>query len=436
MIRDLLLEFECQPILFVGSGLSQRYFGAPTWTDLLRRVFSAIPDLKESFEYIAQKHNGQMIDVGTYLSDIVFEWAWSKGKPNFPEDLYRDHVHKDVFLEFFICRIISEITINPDDIAGKLKDEINALGEIRPHAIITTNYDTFLETVFDGYEPITGQTILKYNTNSFGEIFHIHGDVTDPKSIVVTKNDYDDWSKKKKYVSAKLLTYFAEHPIFIFGYGLGDPNIKSILCDIGEIVADKDGLIPNVCQIIWHGDTLPKSPPEQAVISVDGREFRIMAVHTNDLEWVFRALRSRSALTSINPKLVRALAARTMRLIRHDIPSGNVKVDYDVLERVAADTSELPKLLGITSVENPNQNFPFTLTQVAQRLGFNNWQEANKLLNKMKEEKGIDIRSSDNRYHCKIKTGNKNSSITRKWSHEAIDLLRRVAAAQPYEVVL
>ncbi|MBB4169752.1 hypothetical protein [Rhizobium sp. BK538] len=49
-------------------------------------------------------------------------------------------------------------------------------------------------------------------------------------------------------------------------------------------------------------------------------EFRIRAIHTNEFDCIFKALKSQSALTSINPKLVRALAARTMKLIRHDIP--------------------------------------------------------------------------------------------------------------------
>lgn len=175
--------------------------------------------------------------------------------------------------------------------------------------------------------------------------------------------------------------------------------------------------------MIWHSELIDKHPSDQAVVSVDGKEFRIHAIHTTELKWVFDALRSRSALTSINPKLVRALAARTLKLIRHDIPSGTVTVDYDVLERVANDSTELPKLLGITTTDNPNLSHPYTLTQVAQRLGFDNWQAANKLLNRIRDEKGMDLRSTDNRYHCKIKTGTKETSATRKWSHEAVDVM-------------
>jgi hypothetical protein len=212
--------------------------------------------------------------------------------------------------------------------------------------------------------------------------------------------------------------------------------VKAILRDIGELVADENGLIPNVYQIIWRPDAVEKHPPDQSIFAVEGREFRIRAIHTNDFDWIFKALKSQSALTSINPKLVRALAARTMKLIRHDIPSGSVQVDYDVLERVAGEKDFLPKLLGITVIDNPNQSHPYTLTQLSQRIGLPNWQAANHLLNRIKDEKGIDLRSSDNRYHCKIKTGNKASSMARKWSHEGVALLKKVQEGDEYEVTL
>ena len=435
-IRELISRFECQPILFVGSGLSQRYFGAPTWYELVKKMYEILPNGETLFKYHIQKSENNLIIVGAQLADLVFEWAWTDGRSNFPEEMYRTKTHKDDFLKYLVCRYFKEITVASDSIGINYKHELKALAAIKPHAIITTNYDLFLENVFNGYEPITGQTIIRYNTNSFGEIFHIHGDVSQPSSIVLTERDYKDWNDKKKYISAKLLTYFAEHPVFVLGYGLGDPNVKSILRDIGELVADENGLISNVYQIIWRPEGVGKNLPEQAAFAVDGKEYHTMAVHTAELGWIYDALRSQSALTSINPKLVRALAARTMRLIRHDIPSGNVMVDYDVLERVAADSAELPKLLGITAVENPNQSHPYTLSQVALRLDVANWQVLDKILQRIKKEKGVNLRGSDNRYHCKVKTGVKETSVVRKWSHEAIDLFRKIMEGADYEIVL
>lgn len=436
-MRDLLLEFECQPILFIGSGIPRRYVGTPNWSELLRKMFSKLPSGEDSYEYNRQKYDDNMVQIGTVLAEMTFEWAWKDGRSQFPPEYFSSKVGKDAFLKHLVCDHISTATPKVAAIADdRLVKEIAAFAEIKPHAIITTNYDLFLEQVFEGYEPISGQTILRYNTNSFGEIFHIHGDVANPMSIVLTKADYDEWTEKKKYVSAKLLTYFAEHPVFILGYSLGDANVKAILRDIGELVADEGGLIPNVFQVIWRSEPLEKHPPDQAVFAVDGKEYRIHAVHTNDFKWVFEALKSQSALKSINPKLVRALAARTMKLVRHDIPSGSVEVNYETLEKVAEEKDFLPTLLGITTVNNPNQSHPLTISQLAHRLGLPNWHSVNKLILRIKDEIGVDLRSTDNRFHCRIKTGTKASSMTRKWSHETVTLLKKVIAGEQYEVML
>lgn len=433
-IRDLLLEFECQPILFIGSGISRRYFGAPNWNELLQVIFAMLPDGMGRFEYFRQKFDSDPARIGTALSDEVFEWAWSDGKSEFPEEFFTSSVGKDTFVKYLACKHLEELTPSVKSVAKEFKNELAALAAVKPHAIITTNYDLFLEQVFEGYEPITGQTILRYNTNSFGEIFHIHGDVSEPLTIVLTEADYDEWAEKKKYVSAKLLTYFAEHPVFIFGYGLGDPNVKAIMRDIGELVADEDGLISNVYQIIWQSEPLAKHPPEQVAFSVDDREYRTRAIYTNEFDWIFEALKSKSALTSVNLKLIRALAARTMKLIREDIPSGVVSVNYETLERVAGEHDHLPTLLGIASVSNPNQSHPLTTTQMTQRLGLSHWVHAYKLVSKIREETGVDIRASDNQYCCQIRTGQK--STTKKWSFQGVDLLRKVKDGLVYEVDL
>jgi len=43
-------------------------------------------------------------------------------------------------------------------------------------------------------------------------------------------------------------------------------------------------------------------------------------------------------------------------------------------QRVAGETAFLPKLLGITVIDNPNQSYSYTLTQLSQRIGLPNWQ--------------------------------------------------------------
>ncbi len=56
-----------------------------------------------------------------------------------------------------------------------------------------------LENIFSEYEPVIGQKILYNNAYSIGEIYKIHGCVSEPDSLIVTKkNDYEYFDKKNK----------------------------------------------------------------------------------------------------------------------------------------------------------------------------------------------------------------------------------------------
>ena len=76
---------------------------------------------------------------------------------------------------------------------------------------------------------------MKYiepNSNYFsknheiGEIYKIHGCVTEPETIMITSEDYQMIEEKNKYLAAKLLTIFIEHPIVFIGYSINDEDIK------------------------------------------------------------------------------------------------------------------------------------------------------------------------------------------------------------------
>jgi len=147
------------------------------------------------------------------------------------------------------------------DLPDEHAKEFAAIRAIRPHAIITTNYDGLLELLFEGYEPIVGNSVLRYDLNSFGEIFHVHGMASDPGSLTLTAPDYANWYKQSRYFAAKLLTYFAAHPVFIFGYGLGDPNVRTLLQDIGRISADAEGVAVNLTATCLQWTQLSATPP-------------------------------------------------------------------------------------------------------------------------------------------------------------------------------
>lgn len=436
LIRETLHKFDCRPVFFVGSGLSRRYYSTPGWSELLANVVREVAGDDEHFKYLSQKHNGQMIAVGTELTDYVFEWAWAKGKNRFPKEYFVGEHDKSLFLKHLCCEDIRSKSKNVKELdSHPLSAEISALAQTQPHALITTNYDNLLESVFNEYAPIVGEKIIRYNTDSIGEIFKIHGSCDDPASLVLTGPDYDNYRLKKKYLSAKLLTYLAEHPVFIIGYGFGDPNVTDIIEDIGEIIGGESRIIDNIFYIQWVND-LADYQNFQEEYTIGQKNYRVRAIVANDFRWIFDSISHEHTIENFNPRLLRAMSSRVYKLIRRDIPTKKVEVDYSTLEGILSMEGALPKVLGISDANNTNLTHPFVLTQVAEKLGYPTWHGAQKLIKKITNEHGINITETDNRYHCSVKTGKADKSRTRKYSKECIDLLRSARDDKPYTIKL
>lgn len=270
---------------------------------------------------------------------------------------------------------------------------------------------------------------------SIGEIFKIHGCVTNIQEMVFNSKDYEVFLNKKKYLSAKLLTFFAEHPLLFIGYSGNDKNILSILSDIDEIISNEGELIPNIYFLAYNKNLSENSrPSKEKIFVVNGKEIRVKYIESNNYDWVFESFAANKAVENVHPKLLRALLARTYKLVRSDIPRRSVDVNFEMIERVANEDQELPNLYGVALLDNPshiNIQFPFTLTQVAEQLGYTTWHNADKLLARIKLEKGINIKASDNRYHVTIKIG---KSEMNKYSHEAVKLLSEVRDNKEYSV--
>ncbi|WNR42490.1 SIR2 family protein [Paenibacillus roseipurpureus] len=440
LTNDISLCIEnmgCQPILFVGSGLSKRYFNGPNWEQLLKEMAALCPRIEADFVYYKQTYR-ELVTIGKIFSDEFREWAWRDGKSSFPEELFSENAPSDIYIKHKIAEYFGAITPKRlEDITNEqVLREIKLLQEIIPHALITTNYDPFLEIVFPEYTPIIGQKILRTNHASIGEILKIHGCITKPDSLVLTTDDYENFGVKKKYLSAKLLTYFAEHPLLFIGYSAEDSNIKSILSDIDEIISTNNELIPNIYLLEWDKDIEQKAlPSREKLVSIDShRSIRVKSIVADSFEWVFKAFGSQGQLEKVNPKILRSLLSRTYDMVRYDIPKKTVEVNYQALENALNNEGELAKLYGFTTVSDPtalNANYPYNLTQIGECLGYNHWNPANQLLEKIKMEKGVNIKSSDNKYHIRVKIG---KSYFSKYSESTIPILKAVKEGQPYSI--
>lgn len=435
VIKETLEDAECQPIFFIGTGISKRYFDAPTWTELLSKAATFIGLTDAEFNYLSQKADNRPIAIGTLLEEKAFEWGWKTGTNSFPSAYFEKGADRSAFIKHVIASIISNSAKERQNISDDmLLKEIGFLAKTNPHAVITTNYDDFLESVFVDYESVVGEKVIRRDMNLIGEIFKIHGSMEDPSSIVITEEDYENYRIKKKYISAKLLTYLAEHPVFIFGYGLGDTNVTGILQDIGEILGGSDKVIENIFYVEWRPDAQDLHDfREEYVIASEGSQLRVRAIVTDRFDWLFQALSEQSPLKWVNPKLLRAVSARFFKLLRTDIPKGDIEIDYAQLQSVADSDDQLPKLLGIAKTDSPNVSHPFSLTAVGKQLGYSGWHGARRLIEQIRDNSGVDISKSDNQYHYAVPSG---GGFFRRYSKEAVSLLKDVKNGVEYKIDL
>ncbi|MCP3686174.1 MAG: SIR2 family protein [bacterium] len=422
-----------QPILFFGSGMSQRYIETPSWYGLLEQLAEQCPKIDKNIAYYKQKHNDP-IEIGTEFAELIREWAWEE-QDRFPAELFETNQPADIYIKYLVSEIFSGDSSAAVAEHKNYTDEIEALKSVNPFAVITTNYDDLLECIFEGYTPVIGQEILRANYASVGEIIKIHGCASSPDSIVLTKEDYANFSLKKKYLSAKLLTFFAEHPLIIMGYSAQDPNIRAILSDIDEILAPDNELIPNIYLIEWDADAegTGKHPIERLIPIDSDRSVRVKSIKANCFKWIYETLSSNEAIGQINPKLLRSVLARTYKLVRHDIPKKTVEVDFQILEHAVSSDEDFAKLYGITTLDDPsaiNAAYPYSLSNVATELGYSYWHYANELIKEIESDQGENLKNSDNRYHVAIKAGNKVQA--HKYSQAAVDLLRKVKDGDEY----
>lgn len=433
-VSKLVHVYNSQPILFVGSGMSRRYFNAPNWESLLRKCVEWCPKLDKPFAYYAQSYDSYL-DIATHFSGEFKEWAWAGGDNGFPTELFSANTHSTMFFKFKIAEFLSDITPELSQLDSSLCGEINSLKNIRPHAIITTNYDKFFEKVFKDYEPIIFESFLKESVFTIGEIIKIHGCVSSPDSLVITRDDYDHFSRKRKYLSAKLLTYFTEHPIIFLGYSASDPNITSILGDIDEALSMPGELIPNIYFVEWEPEIEKKNPQSEKLLQIsDNRSVRVKCIQTDSFSWVYEAFSVDAPLENVNPKLLRAILARSYHLVRSDIPRTNLEVDFSFLEGATESNEKFAKLFGISTLSNPSQvtaKYPYSITDLGKHLGASGWHFADKLIKKVKKEKGFDIKASDNNYHFRVTTGKTKFG---KYSQDCLDLLKKVNNGEEYTI--
>lgn len=263
-----LSTFNTSPILFVGSGMSRRYLGLETWSDLLKKMVNEL-NLPKPFEYYYSISDHHLPQIASNIGNDFNEIWWSTDQFSESREDYSEIAQSKFSpLKYEICKYLTGIT----NVRDEYKSEINLFKKAVIDGIITTNWDSLLEQLFPDFTTYVGQDELIYtDIYSIGEIYKIHGSVSNPESLVLTSEDYESFHNRNPYLAAKLLTLFIEHPVIFMGYSLDDPNIQEILKSIIKCLSKdkveflKDRLI--FCQ--WNSENEPTTFSDSTLLISD-----------------------------------------------------------------------------------------------------------------------------------------------------------------------
>ncbi|WP_010293496.1 MULTISPECIES: SIR2 family protein [Clostridium] len=340
-MESKLKKLAISPIFFIGSGISRRYINSPDWKGLLQEIRS---DWERSYKYYYQKHlvNG----------NCNFEELASELETMYFDKLTDEELEEGKDKRYYFRKRISEIVgvyLEKSKEIIKTNNEIEELKKTSPSAIITTNYDELMENIFPQYTKFVGQTQLLANVvEGVGEIYKIHGCSTNPESIVISKEDYDNFFDKALYLNSKLLTLFLEYPIIFMGYSLSDRNVKSILSSIvGMLPPEK---VRELSSRIWFlrrnkdGENYKKVER----IELDNSKYiDVETFYVNNFGEFFKVI-SNKDIKRLPIKFLRFLKANTYELIStQEYDPKKLDVNLQDLERVD-NFNDSSNFLGIT----------------------------------------------------------------------------------------
>ncbi|MDO4650114.1 MAG: SIR2 family protein, partial [Eubacteriales bacterium] len=234
-VVDVVQNFKTIPFLFVGSGMSRRYYGLPDWEGLLSHFAQIVSTDEFIYNSYLSKAEGEICKNGLLpkVAELIqrdFDQKWFRDSSiRTLNEKELDFVKRGVSpFKVEIAAYIRRMCIEKE----AMSEEIALLEQISKHSIagvITTNYDRFLEDHLNGFNTYIGQNQLVFSTlQGVAEIYKIHGSIDSPDTIVINDVDYSNFNQKSAYLAAKLMTIFVENPIIFMGYSISDKNIQGI----------------------------------------------------------------------------------------------------------------------------------------------------------------------------------------------------------------
>lgn len=213
-------------IVFVGAGVSRNVEGMPSWYALVKAMADAIHYSKCD----DCKHREDGCEKNCRLREEYSNDEFLK----IPQYVYNKN--PDLY-NHILAEQIKEVS--EDAPLSK------AIFDINPTHIITTNYDTLLESskseLREQYQVIVrDKDLLESTKNKY--IIKMHGDLLDISTIVLKEQDYLNYSQNRVLIELFIKSLLTDHVVLFLGYSLNDYNIKQIISWLNYMRSQNDAL--------------------------------------------------------------------------------------------------------------------------------------------------------------------------------------------------
>ncbi|VEJ20691.1 SIR2 family protein [Neisseria animaloris] len=350
-IVAILSENTGGPFLFIGSGFSRRYLGLEDWTGLLNKFCL----MGKPIEFYRTQANGSLPEAAELIAKEFNDFWWSNPKNIEEIDKYKSVMQDNTSaLRIEICNYLRTLD---QSVAKKSEfiNEIEILSNLNVDGIITTNWDKYIEQLYPDYRVYIGQDQLLFShPQGIGEIYKIHGCVSRPQSLVLTKNDYEKFQSHNAYLAAKLITIFVEHPVIFIGYSLSDANIQNILLSITHCMGQEN--INKLRKNLIFLQRLKSNEKEgisDSTFIVNDIQIPVTLIKTNDFSQCYRALENTKR--KIPVRILRHCKEQMYQLVNSSHPEEKLCVmDIEEID----DTTNIEFIVGVGVISQQEHDNP------------------------------------------------------------------------------
>ena len=360
-ILDELVIANRMPVLFVGSGISKRYlYGYPSWGELLEKSFAKFEtDSFQYQKYIDECKRNKMSDFDTniYMGTLIekkFNEAFfdRKIKLGIGNNKNPSWVKRGISpYKMYLADMFKKQKLNR---SPELQEELIKLRALKNKvsAVITTNYDTFLEKeVFnkDFQVYVRQHELFSSDSYNIAEIYKIHGSATDAESIIITEDDYKHFKESRKLIIAKMLTLFAESPIVFLGYSMTDEDVRNIIEDFLSCLSPEQlkDIRKHFVFVSHKKDEEELVEIERTIVTKNGVEIPFVEIQTDNYIKIYEKLGE--ITPGISPIRVRETRKVVKRIVDQNMTSldaESIIVGIDDLDNIDLSTKPLAIAIG------------------------------------------------------------------------------------------